>query len=69
MNDKSFPIEVDEMTKIGDMKALIEVETGISIADQEVIFNNTLVSNDEAFLKNINVKDGDMLLVQRKLLS
>lgn len=63
MNDKSFPIEVDEMTKIGDIKALIEVETGIQIIDQELIFNNILVSNDEAFLKNINVKDGDMFLV------
>ena len=74
MNDNIYNFEVDGSTKIGDLKALIEVEGSIQIEQQELLFNNKFLDNDEITIDGLKgtdqeIKDEDMILLQRKFVN
>lgn len=60
-----YPFELDDESPIEDLKALVEVDLNIPLADQELFFENKKLDN-KATLKQVGIKDGDLIRVENK---
>ncbi|CAD7695625.1 unnamed protein product [Ostreobium quekettii] len=57
-------VDVDEGEIVGSLKAILEVETGVPMAQQILSFNGSPLS-DDANLASTGVKDGELLMLMR----
>ena len=65
--DQIFTLDVSEDLELENLKALLEIDSGVQ-SSQIVIFHNGVpLSDDKKTLKDCGVKDGDVLLLQRAL--
>lgn len=65
--DQIFTLDVSEDLELENLKALLEIESGVQ-SSQIVIFHNAvLLGDDKKTLKDYGIKDGDVLLLQRAL--
>eukprot|EP01113_Clastostelium_recurvatum_P013292 TRINITY_DN1700_c0_g1_i1.p1 TRINITY_DN1700_c0_g1~~TRINITY_DN1700_c0_g1_i1.p1 ORF type:complete len:416 (-),score=131.40 TRINITY_DN1700_c0_g1_i1:26-1273(-) len=63
--DLFFPLSVEPKETAENVKALIEVNTGLPLAEQVLVFNNRELPNAQT-LEAAGVKDHDLVLVQRR---
>lgn len=64
-SDAIVSVEVDAETVVENLKAILEAETGMPQADQQVLFNGRELQNN-AVLGQSGVKDGDLLMLLKK---
>ena len=65
--DQIFTLNVSEDLELENLKALLEIDSGVQ-SSQIVIFHNGVpLSDDKKTLKDCGIKDGDVLLLQRAL--
>jgi hypothetical protein len=62
-NDQFYAIEVEDNATIEDIKTLIEVESGILMANQIVVHNGRLLNQDLKKAKECGIANNDMLLL------
>ena len=60
-----YPLDISEDLQVMDLKALLEMETGITTDQMILIFNMTPLDNDEATLRDCNIQEGDVLVVTK----
>eukprot|EP01112_Ceratiomyxa_fruticulosa_P017256 TRINITY_DN5345_c0_g1_i1.p1 TRINITY_DN5345_c0_g1~~TRINITY_DN5345_c0_g1_i1.p1 ORF type:complete len:458 (+),score=131.37 TRINITY_DN5345_c0_g1_i1:192-1565(+) len=67
LNDEeaTFPLQVDATQTVSDVKALVELQAGVPVANQVVVFNNAELT-DQSVLKDKGVKDQDLLIVVQR---
>ena len=67
-NDQVYSIEVDPSQNLEDLKVLIQVQSNMPIQDQELLYQNSFLPNDWATIGSVGLKDGDTVILQRKIL-
>jgi len=65
LSDTVFTLDVSEDLEIENFKAFCEVESGIPSAEIGLLFNGIPLLDMKKSLKDFNVKDGDMLMLER----
>lgn len=60
-----YALDVSEDLQIMDLKALLEMETGIVTNQMILIFNMAPLTSDIATLKDCNIQEGDVLVVTK----
>jgi len=65
LEDAVFNLDVSEDLEIENFKAFCEVESGIPSAEIGLLFNGIPLLDMKKSLKDYNVKDGDMLMLER----
>ena len=64
LGDKVVQIDVEASELVENVKAILEAETGVALADQVLVYNGTEVSEKNgATLANYNVQDNDLLML------
>ncbi|XP_054160655.1 protein DDI1 homolog 2-like [Oppia nitens] len=66
MTDLIFGLEVSDDMEVENLKALCEFESGISAQQMMVMFEGRQLTDDKMSLKSYAIKDGDVLLIQKK---
>ncbi|XP_061353266.1 protein DNA-DAMAGE INDUCIBLE 1 isoform X1 [Gastrolobium bilobum] len=61
-DEQIITLDVDPHESVENVKALLEVETSVSLQQQQLLFNGSEVRNSEK-LSAIGVKDGDLLMM------
>ncbi|GMH35267.1 hypothetical protein BSKO_03135 [Bryopsis sp. KO-2023] len=64
-DERVVSIEIDGEEVVDSLKAILEVETGVPMADQAVLYNGALL-NDTDKLSSKGVSDGDLLVMHRR---
>ena len=64
-NGGVYPLDVSEDLQIMDLKALLEMETGIITEQMLLIFKMASLNDDQATLKECNIQEGDILVVTK----
>lgn len=59
-------LDVSADQKLGDLHVLVEVELGILVDEQSLIHNGVPLSNPEATLSSLGVREDDLVLVVRQ---
>ena len=67
MTDLVFSLEVAEDMELENLKALCEFESGIDSKQMVVMFAGKPLLEDKKDLKSYNIRDGDILLIQKIL--
>ncbi|KAF8622162.1 hypothetical protein AX15_007280 [Amanita polypyramis BW_CC] len=66
----SFVIEIDPSVELENVMALLEVESGIPIAEQSIHYNGQELSNPKATLRELGVQGQNaIMLLRRKVIS
>ena len=65
MTDQVFSLEVAEDMELENLKALCEFESGIDSKQMVVMFTGKPLLDDKKDLKSYDIKDGDILLIQK----
>jgi len=65
LSDTVFTLDVSEDLEIENFKAFCEVESGIPSTEIGLLFNGIPLLDMKKSLKDFNVKDGDMLMLER----
>lgn len=60
-----YSLEVGGELTVGDLKALVEVESAIPPQEMLLVHNMTKLSNSERTLDSYKVKDGDVIIIER----
>jgi DNA damage-inducible protein 1 len=63
ISDNVVPIEVSDEMTLGDLKAYIEIESGIAAQIQVLVHKNQPLQGDESSLSTWNFEDDDMIMV------
>ena len=64
LGDKVVQIDVEENELVENVKAILEADTGVAMADQVLVHNGKEVSErNGATLKTFNVQDNDLLML------
>eukprot|EP00958_Prasinococcus_capsulatus_P027331 scaffold5393_cov376-Prasinococcus_capsulatus_cf.AAC.3 len=61
-DDRVVSVDVDASESVENVKAILEVEVGVPLAQQRLIFNNQELQNS-AGLSTCGVKDGDVVML------
>lgn len=64
-DDHLFALDVSEDLELINFKALCEVETGIPSQQIGLTHNGQLLVDDFITMKNLGVRDGDVIIIQR----
>lgn len=64
--DLVFELDVSETLELENFKAFCEVESGIRSTDLVIVFKGTTLLDDKKTLAEFGVKNGDVILLQRK---
>ena len=67
LSDLVFTLEVAEDMELENLKALCEFESGIDSKQMVVMFSGKPLLEDKKDLKSYNIRDGDILLIQKIL--
>jgi len=65
LSDTVFTLDVSEDLEIENFKAFCEVESGVSAAEIGLIFNGIPLLDLKKSLKDYNVKEGDVVIMER----
>ncbi|KAL1457412.1 hypothetical protein WDU94_007648 [Cyamophila willieti] len=65
-NLNSFTINLNSSSTLRDLKHLAQPETGLEAKDMIFTHNGVCLTNDERILKDLGVKDGDMVTVHKQ---
>lgn len=65
-HDLVFELDVPETLELENFKAFCEVESGISSTDMVIVFRGLTLNDDKKTLQEFGVKNGDVILLQRK---
>jgi DNA damage-inducible protein 1 len=60
---REFDITIDDPLEI--LKYIIEAEFNIQFKDQEVMWNNQILSNDKKTINGFNIKENDIIIVRK----
>ena len=60
-----FPLEVPEDLELENFKAFCEAESGIASQEMIILFNGKPLLDDKKTLKEYNVKNGDMVVMEK----
>ncbi|KAN0061894.1 DNA damage-inducible protein 1 [Thecaphora frezii] len=63
-NDQTFPVDVDASIELENLKALIEADTSIPAASQQLYSNGTLLSDDKKTLSAYGVGSDDLVVLR-----
>jgi len=64
--DEIFNLDVSDDLELENFKAFCEVESGIPAAEISLLFNGIVLDDDSKSLKSYGLKEGDMIVIQRK---
>lgn len=64
--DEIFNLDVSDDLELENFKAFCEVESGIPAAEISLLFNGVVLDDDSKSLKSYGLKEGDMIVIQRK---
>jgi len=64
-DDHLIVLDVSEDLELINFKALCEVETGIPSQETGLTHNGQLLVDDFSTMKNLGVRDGDVIIIQR----
>jgi DNA damage-inducible protein 1 len=64
--DAVFPLEVPDDLDLANLKAFCEAQTDIPAVEMVVIFNGKPLEDDSKSIKDLGLKDGEMVVVERK---
>jgi DNA damage-inducible protein 1 len=67
MTDLVFTLEVGEDMELENLKALCEMDSGIAAQQIVVMFRGKPLLDDKKDLKSYDIKDGDILLIQKMM--
>lgn len=62
---EALTVEIETDYSIDDIKALIEVQTGVPIVEQVLLFNGSLLKDADTVAK-AGIQDGDVLQLHKK---
>lgn len=65
LTDQIFTLEVSEDMEVENFKAFCEVESDVPARQIALFFDGRPLSDDKKKLKDYNIRDGDVLLLQR----
>lgn len=65
MSDQIVSIEIEDNAIIEDIKVLIEVETGILVAEQILMHNGKPLNIDQASVASCGIRNNDLLIVAK----
>ena len=60
-----FPLEVPDDLELENFKAFCEAESGIASQEMIILFNGKPLLDDKKTLKEYNVKNGDMVVMEK----
>lgn len=64
-DDNLIVLDVSEDLELINFKALCEVETGIPSQETGLTHNGQLLVDDFSTMKNLGVREGDVIIIQR----
>ena len=67
LNDKVYQIEIDPTQSVEDLKVLIEVESCLPIAEQQLIFQNDFLDNNVQTVGEAGISEDDLIILQKKI--
>ncbi|PWZ03361.1 hypothetical protein BCV70DRAFT_204151 [Testicularia cyperi] len=63
-DDQTFPVDVDASIELENLKALLEVDSNVPAAEQQLLFGGQPLSDDKATLSSLGVQNDDLLVLR-----
>lgn len=63
-DDRTFPMDVDVSIELENLKALIEADSSIAAADQQLMYRGAILADEQATLASLGVQNDDILLLR-----
>lgn len=67
LSDDIFTLDVSEDLELENFKAFCEVESGFPGPEIVIVFNGRPLMDDKKSLKDLGIRDGDMVIMQHML--
>ncbi|KAI0465264.1 hypothetical protein LJB42_000491 [Komagataella kurtzmanii] len=64
-NDQILDIDVSNEMLLSDLKVLLELETSVPKNDQQLFYNNNLLTGDDSPLEDLGLKDNELIILSK----